>query len=174
MITLRKCLLLLATTSLACFTNAETVTSRNTVKLDKQTSTQEKLAKLESSFDRHIGVYAIDTGNNEIVKYRANELFPVQSTFKLMGVATLLKQSTNNKTLLQEKIHYTKNDLIFWHPITGKYLTSGMTLEALAGAAISYSDNPAINLIMKKLGGPEVVTEFAHSIGNKSFNVSKF
>jgi len=83
----------------------------------------------------------------------------------------LLKQSDNNKNLLQEKIVYTKNDLVFWHPITGKYLNSGMTLEALSAAAISYSDNPAINLIMKKLGGPKFITDFSHSIGNKTFNL---
>lgn len=135
---------------------------------------QEKLANLESSFDGRIGVYAINTNNGQVIAYRSNERFPVQSTLKLMGVAALLKQSNSNKNLLQEKIHYTKNDMISWHPITGKYLTSGMTFEALSEAAITYSDNPAINLIMKKLGGPKSVTNFAHSIGNKTFNVEHY
>ena len=39
---------------------------------------------------------------------------------------------------------------------------------------LSYKDNPAINLIMKKLGGPKSVTTFAHSIGNETFNVEHY
>jgi len=135
---------------------------------------QDKLQNLEKSFDGKIGVYAINTNNNQIIAYRADERFPVQSTLKLIGVSALLKNSNGDKNLLQEKIHYTKSDLISWHPITGKYSNSGMTLEALSAAAISYSDNPAINLIMKKLGGPQAVTDFAHTIGNRSFNIEHY
>jgi beta-lactamase class A len=135
---------------------------------------QEKIKNLEKSFDGRIGVYAINTNNNQIIAYRADERFPLQSTFKMIGAAALLKQSTTDRSLLREKIHYTKNDLISWHPITGKYVGSGMTLEALSEAAVSYSDNTAINLIMKKIGGPIAVTNFAHSIGNKSFNIEHY
>lgn len=135
---------------------------------------QEQLAELEKSFDGKIGVYALDTNNNQTIAYRADERFPVQSTMKLIGVSALFKQSDHDKNLLQEKIHYTKDDLIVWHPVTGKYITSGMTLAALAEAAMSYSDNTAIDLIIKKLGGPKSITDFAHSIGNKTFNVEHY
>jgi beta-lactamase class A len=132
-----------------------------------------KLENLEKKLNGKIGVYAINNNNNQIIAYRENERFPVQSTLKLIGVAALLKAS-NREINLQEKIRYTNNDLITWHPITGKYMDKGMTLEALAEAAISYSDNPAMNLIMKRLGGPKFVTDFAHTIGNKSFNVTHY
>lgn len=135
---------------------------------------QEKLKNIEESFGGKIGIYAVNTNNNEIIAYRADERFPVQSTMKLIGVAALLKKSQNNKNSLQQKVSYSKNDLIPWRPITGIYVNNGMTLEALAEAAMSYSDNTAINLIMKKLGGPKTVTDFASSIGNKSFNVSHY
>lgn len=138
------------------------------------TPLQEKLEKLESSFDGKVGVYAIDTNNNHIFAYRADERFPVQSTMKLIAVSALLKQCNSNKNLPQENIHYTKNDLIAWYPVTGNYVASGMTLEALAEAAMSYSDNTAANLIIKKLGGPKAVTDFANSIGNKTFNVEHY
>lgn len=133
---------------------------------------QDKLAKLEKSFNGKIGVYAIDTTNNQVVQHRATERFPVQSTLKFITAADLLKQSSNNPKLLQEKIHYSANDLIKWHPITGLY--TEMTLESLAEAAVSYSDNPAVNLIIKRLGGPDAITSFAHSIGNTSFNVKHY
>lgn len=138
------------------------------------TQAQKKLDKLEKSFDGKIGVYAIDTNNNQILAYRADERFPVQSTAKLIAVSALLKQSNDDKEILNEKIHYTRNDLMFWHPVTGQYVSNGMTLQALSEAAISYSDNVAANLIMKKLGGPKFVTDFAHSIGNQSFNIEHY
>lgn len=140
----------------------------------KHIQVQEKLKNLEKTFDVKIGVYAINTNNNQIIAYHADERFPLQSTFKLMGVSALLKQSDSDKKLLQEKIHYTKDDLIFWCPVTGKYVNSGMTLEELSQAAMSYSDNAAINLIMKRLGGSKVITNFARSIENKTFNIKHY
>jgi len=138
-------------------------------------STQEcisiNLKKLEREFDGKIGLYAINTNNNEVIAYRANAHFPIQSTYKLIGVSALLHKSENDKDLLDQKIHYSKKDLNHWHPITGQQVPKGMSLEELAEAAISYSDNTAANLITNILGGPESVTHFAHSIGNKSFQV---
>ena len=164
--------LLLTVLLVSSFANAANLTTNsNQAKSD---TAQKKLATLESSFAGKIGVYALNTNNGEIIDYRADQRFPVQSTLKLIGVAALLKQSGSDKNLLQEKIYYTSKDLTPWHPITGKYLSSGMTLEALSEAAVTYSDNPAMNLIIKKLGGPASITNFAHSIGNQSFNIEHY
>jgi len=143
-----KSILLL--TSVIVFTSFSAFASTKQINYSQA---EESLKNLEKSFDGKIGVYAINTGNNQIITNRADERFPVQSTMKLLSVAALLKQSNSSKNLLQEKVHYTKNDLMFWHPVTGQYVTSGMTLAALSEAAISYSDNTAANLITRKLGG---------------------
>lgn len=145
-----------------------------TSQVDKPITFPAALAKLEKDFNGKIGVYAINTNNNQILNYRADERFPVQSTLKLIAVSALLQQSNADPATLNEKIHYTENDLKAWpwHPITGVHVKSGMSLAALSAAAISYSDNPAANLIIKKLGGPTALTNYAHSIGNKTFNVS--
>lgn len=135
---------------------------------------ENQLQKMEKSFDGKIGVYAIDTNNNKIISFRSNERFPVQSTMKFMAVAALLKQSESNINLLQEKINYSKNDLIPWSPVTSVHLSSGMTLEDLAEAATSFSDNAAVNVIMKKFGGPKFTTDFAKLIGNNTYNVSHY
>jgi beta-lactamase class A len=74
-----------------------------------------------------------------------------------------------NPALLDKKIFYKKADLTNWTPITGKYLDSGMTIEALAAAAISYSDNTAMNLLAKELGGTPAVNAFARSIGDADY-----
>lgn len=152
-------------TSIPVFSNAQQLYSKQF---------DEKLVRLEKSLHGKIGVYAIDTNNNQVVAYRSDEFFPIQSTCKLIVVSALLKQSNENKKLLQERVDYKKSDLISWHPVTGKYINSGMTFEALSEATMVYSDNTAANLIIKKLGGPKFVTAFAHSIGNDSFNITHY
>jgi len=125
---------------------------------------------LEKDYSKKIGVYAIDTNTGEVFSHRANERFPMQSTFKLLAASYLLKESETNPSLLNKKVVITENDMVPWHPITGKYLPNGkISLKDLAHAAMSYSDNPATNLIMKEMGGPKALTQFANSIGNDSF-----
>lgn len=150
------------------FTYADELSS--IAKIDNKTI-QKQLAGLELSFNGNIGMYAIDTNSNKILSYRAEERFPVQSTMKFIGVAAFLKQSESNPDLLKENIKYTVKDIQSWHPISGKYIKTGMTLGEMAEAAITYSDNPSMNLIMKKFGGPKFTTDFARSIGNNSYNV---
>lgn len=134
-----------------------------------------ELLNIEKSFDGKIGVYALDTSTNNVIAYRSNELFPIQSTFKMVAVAALLKKADTDKSLLNKSIKYSKDDLVFWHPITGKHLNRGtMTLEELSEAAISYSDNASSNLIIKDLGGLEKTNNFAKSVGNNSFNLKNY
>ena len=140
------------------------------------TTVQENLKNIEKVAQIKIGVYAIDTNTNQRIAYRADEYFPVQSTLKLIAVGALFKQSDTQKQLLEQTIYYTRNEVNTWgwHPITGQYIDTGMTLKALAGAAITYSDNPAANLIIKQLGGSKAITAFAHSMGNDSFNLEHY
>lgn len=137
------------------------------------TTLEEKLTTLENSFDGRIGIYAVNTTNNSQLQFNAEEHFPFQSTFKVMVVSAILKKSMSDKHFLQQKISYSKKDLVFWSPITEKHVADGkMTIADLCAAALMYSDNAATNLLMKKLGGPEAVTGFARSIGDSTFRVS--
>jgi beta-lactamase class A len=135
----------------------------------QSTSIQKQLAELETSSKGRIGVYAINTANNMHLEYRANERFPTGCTSKVIGVATILNKSMNDSALLLQRISYSKKDLTNWNPITEKYLSSGMTVEQLCAASISYSDNTAMNLLVKQMGGLDQMTHFAHSVGNTSF-----
>lgn len=130
---------------------------------------QEKLAKLEASSGGKIGIYAINTANGQKIHYRANQRFPMGCTSKVMGVAAILKKSMSDPTLLSQRISYTKKDLTNWAPIAEKHLNTGMTVAELCAASISYSDNTAMNLLVKKLGGLEKINDFARSIHNDTF-----
>jgi len=125
--------------------------------------------KLEISSGGKLGIYAINTANHEILQYRSNERFPMGCTSKVVGVAAVLKKSMTDKTLLSQNIHYTEKDLVNWNPITEKHLDTGMSISALCEAAIRYSDNTAMNLLVKNLGGLEKINAFARHLGNTTF-----
>ncbi len=137
-------------------------------------STHKKFAQLEKTFNGKIGVYVIDTNSNKIIAYRTNTLFPMQCTYRIIAIGALLKQSDINDKLLNEKIHYSKKNFVFWHPVTGEHVQTGMTLKALAQAAITYGDSTAINLITKKLGGYATINKFAHGLNNKTYNIKHY
>jgi len=128
-----------------------------------------KLAALEASAGGRIGVYAINTANGSHLQYRSNERFPMGCTSKVMGVAAILSKAKNDDSLLSQHIKYTKKDLSTWSPITEKHLRTGMTVGDLCAASISYSDNTAMNLLVKNMGGLESMNIFARSIQNHSF-----
>jgi beta-lactamase class A len=135
----------------------------------QDTSSSTLFHQLEASSEGRIGIYAINTANGEHVQYRSNERFPMGCTSKVVGVAAVLKKSMLDKTLLSQKISYTKKDLVNWNPITEKHLDTGMSISKLCEAAIRYSDNTAMNLLVKNLGGLEQINAFAHSLHNTSF-----
>jgi beta-lactamase class A len=135
----------------------------------ESTPFQNKLQALEANTDGRIGISIVDTNNQFHLGYRALERFPTGCTAKLIGVAALLKKSMHNPSLLNKRIYYSKKQLTNWTPITEKHVTTGMTLKELASAAISYSDNTAMNLVVKELGGLKQMNDFAKYIHNKSF-----
>lgn len=143
---------------------------------DISNSVEGRIANLELSLGGRIGVSAIDTGNNQIIQYRATERFPLCSTSKLMTVAAILKESVGDDSILKKYITYNQKDLEVngYSPIAKEYLTTGMNVADLCQAALNYSDNTAMNLLLKQLGGPKVVTAYARSIGDDKFILSRY
>ncbi|HWT55148.1 MAG TPA: class A beta-lactamase [Rhodocyclaceae bacterium] len=143
-------------------------------KQDRTDAPPARLAELERKMGGRLGLSALNTANGQRIDFRADERFPVCSTFKLILAGAILKHSVQDAALLQKIIHYSTGDLVAWSPLTEKHLADGMSIAALCAAALQYSDNTAANLLMKELGGPEAVTAYAHSIGNKHFRLDRW
>lgn len=139
-----------------------------------QDSIQQKLSRLELKEHIHIGIAAINMENNQTIYYRADERFPIQSTFKLIGVSAVLHQAMTNLNLLNQKIAYKKSDVVFWSPITEKNINNGMSISQLCAAAMMFSDDTAINLVVKKLGGLNTVVDFARFLKDDFFKLNHF
>ena len=136
-------------------------------------TTRSKLHLIEQKYHIKAGIYAVDTNNERVIAHNEHEQFSFQSTCKFIGVAALLVANMQ-QPLLNKKISIHPQDLVYWHPISGKYLNQQVSLKKLAEGAVSYSDNTAINKIMLSLGGLKAINTFAHSIGNSSFNITHY
>ncbi|EMY7604006.1 FONA family class A beta-lactamase, partial [Escherichia coli] len=134
---------------------------------------QQQLSELEKTSGGRLGVALIDTADNSQILYRGDERFPMCSTSKVMAVSALLKQSEMDKNLLAKRMEIKQSDLVNYNPIAEKHLDTGMTLAELSAAAIQYSDNTAMNKILEHLGGPAKVTEYARTIGDKTFRLDR-
>jgi beta-lactamase class A len=78
---------------------------------------------------------------------------------------------------LAKVIHYTRQNVTRsgYGPITGlpDNVAHGMTVADLCAAAIDYSDNGAANLLLREVGGPEAVTRFCRSVGDRGTRLDR-
>jgi beta-lactamase class A len=128
--------------------------------------------QLEERFDARLGVYAIDTGTGRTVRYRADERFAYASTFKALAAAEILDETTDAE--LDRVVRYSADDLVTYSPITEQHVADGMTLRAIADAAVRYSDNTAANLMFRHLGGPQKIEKELREIGDKVTDPARY
>ena len=127
-----------------------------------------RLAEIEAREGGRLGVFVRDAGTGSTLEHRADELFPMCSTFKLLAAAATLKRVDEGAERLDRRIAYGPGDLLGYAPIAKAHAAEGaMTLAALCAAAIDWSDNTAANLVLQAIGGPAGFTQFARSLGDK-------
>ncbi len=106
-----------------------------------------QIAAIEARVGGRIGVAALDTGSGRRLDYRADERFPMCSTFKFLAAAAVLKRVDEKQDQLDRFVSYDAKDILEYAPVTKAHLKEGgMTLGALCEAAIEHSDNTAGNL----------------------------
>lgn len=126
-----------------------------------------QFAGLERKHGGRLGVCVIDTGSGGVVGHRAEERFPMTSTFKLLAAAAVLAKVDHGEDSLDRRLTYAKADLVTYSPVTEKHVEGGMTLAEVCDAAVTLSDNTAGNLQLASIGGPEGLTAYARSLGDE-------
>jgi beta-lactamase class A len=125
------------------------------------------LAAIETRSGGRLGVAILDTATGTRAGHRADERFPMCSTFKLLAAGAILARVDAGRDQLDRRIRFTAADLMAYSPITKPQADgAGMTLAELCAAAIDYSDNTAANLLLAALGGPAALTAYARTLGD--------
>ncbi|MFF8645359.1 class A beta-lactamase [Streptomyces sp. NPDC015345] len=139
------------------------------------TDARRRLRELEKGYPGRIGVHALNTGTGASLGYRADERFAIASTFKVLAAAAILRRAREQEPgLLDVLIRYGRDDLVTYSPRCEMHLETGMTVRELCDATITYSDNGAANLLMRRIGGPSGITEFARSLGDSRTRLDRW
>ena len=139
----------------------------NPVSVDAVKAANDKIATLEAREGGRLGVAVIDAAGALTIAHRADERFPMCSTFKLLAAAAVLAKVDAGAEQLDRKLSYGSADLLEYAPVTKAHVADGgMALGDLCAAAIDWSDNTAANLLLQTIGGPAGYTQFVRKLGD--------
>jgi beta-lactamase class A len=130
-----------------------------------------ELTTLETAFDARLGVYAVDTVTGAVVAHRADERFGYASTIKALAAGAVL--AGQPATALDAPLPVTAEDVSAagYAPVTGDRVGTGMTVGELGAAAVAESDNGALNVLLRHLGGPAALQAALVGIGDTTTQV---
>lgn len=124
-------------------------------------------ARIEAASGGRLGVEVRDTLTDRRAGLRADERFPMCSTFKLLAAAAVLARVDAHSEHLDRRVRFSGSDVVVGSPVTKERSGGdGMTLRELCAAAMTVSDNTAGNLLLASIGGPAGLTAYARSLGD--------
>ncbi|MGQ9350256.1 class A beta-lactamase [Mycolicibacterium gilvum] len=127
---------------------------------------EERIAALAARHDARIGLYAADLDSGATLAFGDTDTFAVCSTFKTYAAGAVLQRVQQGRLGLGDTVLIEAADIRPHSPVTEPRVGTAMTLAELCQAALQQSDNAAANGLLRVLGGPSVITEFARSIGD--------
>ncbi|HVW16229.1 MAG TPA: class A beta-lactamase, subclass A2 [Mucilaginibacter sp.] len=117
-----------------------------------------------------VGVSILNIETGDTVNYNAHSRLVMHSVFKFPIALAVLNLVDKGRYKLDEKMKVRKSDMRpdTWSPLRDKYPDGAdITLAEILGYMVSQSDNTACDYLLKKIGGPQVVEDYIHSLGVK-------
>lgn len=133
-----------------------------------------RLAEIEARTGGRLGVAIHDTGSGRRWNHRADERFPLMSTFKAFACAAVLAKVDRGEARLDDPMPVAPADILPHSPVTGAHAGGEMSLGDLCAAATAVSDNAAANLILARIGGPEGLTRFMRAMGDATTRLDRW
>ena len=136
--------------------------------------TDEGIEALERRYNVVVGLSAVDMPSGRRLTHRAKDRFAMCSTFKGYAAAAVLRKSERGELALTDAVTIEQADIISHSPVTRTRVGATMTLAELCQAAVQVSDNGAANWLLRVLGGPSSITDFARSIGDEESRLDRW
>lgn len=148
-------------------------TSSATPTVDRS-GVERALAALETEYAATVGVVATDTRTGESVAYNGDRRFGYASTLKAFAAVQFLRSVHGADR--DELVRWTAADVAAagYSPVTEQHVDDGLTYSQLAEAAVRKSDNTALNLVLKRIGGPSGLDDAFTEFGDTTTEVVNF
>ena len=137
---------------ISCQTSAQTVDSL-----------RQKIEQIVSTKNAIVGVAIIGDNGKDTLTINGDRHFPLQSVFKFHIALAVLSQIDQGNFSLNQKIKIEKKDLTpnLYSPIRDKYPNGTiLPISKILEYTVSQSDNVGCDLLLKLIGGPQVVEEY--------------
>jgi beta-lactamase class A len=117
-----------------------------------------------------MGIIVMDPASGKTVKINDGRPYLMMSAFKAPIAAAVLARVDSGEIKLGQTVHLVPGDIVPGSavPSLGKRLEAGpvdASVEELLRAAVTQSDNTAVDALLKLLGGGPVATRFLESKG---------
>jgi beta-lactamase class A len=133
------------------------------------------LGELESRVGGRLGVAFLDPATGRRTSHRGDERFAMASTFKLALAAVILRQADQGNLDLNLMLPISEADLAGHSPVVRENLAKRrMSLEELARATQTTSDNAAANLLLRHIGGPAIFTAQLRALGDNTTRLDRY
>ncbi len=134
----------------------------------------DRIEALEQRYQAHVGLYGVDLESVRAVAHRDGDPFALCSTFKTYAAARVLQRAQRGELQLSDTAFVDPAGIVANSPVTEPLAGTEVPLSALCVAALQRSDNTAANLLLKAIGGPAAITEFARSIGDDKTRLDRW
>ncbi|WP_132225814.1 class A beta-lactamase, subclass A2 [Albibacterium bauzanense] len=120
-----------------------------------------------------VAVFGFEKGDTLSVNNQIH--YPLQSVFKFHIALAVLDKVDKGELSLNQKILIKKSDLLpdTWSPIRDDYPNGNvqLTIAKILEYTIAQSDNNGCDILLRLIGGAEVVNNYIHKIGVKDFSI---
>ncbi|HEX2546727.1 MAG TPA: class A beta-lactamase [Ramlibacter sp.] len=133
----------------------------------RQATFDREVRRIENASGGRLGVALRDSATGAGYAWRADERFPLTSTFKMLLAAQVLAAVDRGTEHLARRIAIQASDLVPYAPATQPRVGGEpMTLAELCEAAVALSDNVAANVLLAGFGGPAGLTAWLRTLGD--------
>lgn len=117
-----------------------------------------------------LGVAVLDLSTGALARVNADRAFPMMSVFKAPVAAAVLSRVDDGSLSLQQSVTIARDQVQRGSaiPSIGAHFRGermSFTVEQLLTAAVSESDNTAVNALIRTVGGPAAVTDYLRAHG---------
>lgn len=124
---------------------------------------RQKIQQIISTKNTVVGVSIISSNGKDTLSINGDMHFPLQSVFKFHIALAVLSEIDKGRFSLDKKIKIEKKDLLpnLYSPIRDKYPNGAtLTISKILEYTVSESDNVGCDLMLRLIGGPQVVEEY--------------
>jgi len=136
---------------------------------DRTNELRDRIEQISQAARGRVGITATVVETGESVTLNGDRQFPMQSVYKFPIGMTVLAQVDRGKLKLNQQVRVEASDFVsdLQHSPIRDENPQGveLSLAELLKYMVSESDGTACDVLLKLVGGPEVVTQFLRDLG---------